>query len=320
MKICIAQLQPNKGHIKQNIEKHIRIIRRAIQKKAKIIVFPELSLTGYEPTLARETAVEIDDSRFKIFQEIANSHDLIIAVGIPLKCKEGITISLLFFSPNTKRFSYAKQILHMDELPYFVAGNQKNSFSIENQKIAFGICYESLQTSHVEQSVQNECTLYIASVAKSEDGMKKAMTHFHEMASRFKIPIFLSNAVGPSDNFICAGQSSAWNRDGVLLQQLDQTNEGFIIYDSEKQTTIKDQLHFKIGVIEEFSSLFKGYMEAKDFLERTGIFQWTDKYPNESIIEDDLVKNHVHLLKWENEIYGAINLSEEQEEAYQTVD
>jgi len=46
-KIAIAQINPALGDIDKNIKKHLMFIDRAIKKKADMIVFPELSLTGY---------------------------------------------------------------------------------------------------------------------------------------------------------------------------------------------------------------------------------------------------------------------------------
>lgn len=47
------------------------MINRAVKLSADLIVFPELSITGYEPILASELANNIQDVRFNVFQEIA---------------------------------------------------------------------------------------------------------------------------------------------------------------------------------------------------------------------------------------------------------
>ena len=51
MRICVAQSKPIKEDIVANIEQHKKFIHLAIYSKADVIVFPELSITGYEPTL-----------------------------------------------------------------------------------------------------------------------------------------------------------------------------------------------------------------------------------------------------------------------------
>ena len=47
MKICLAQTNPKVGDLKKNIENHVEIISGAKVQGAELVVFPELSLTGY---------------------------------------------------------------------------------------------------------------------------------------------------------------------------------------------------------------------------------------------------------------------------------
>ncbi|HYD91462.1 MAG TPA: nitrilase-related carbon-nitrogen hydrolase, partial [Flavobacterium sp.] len=56
MKIAIAQTRSEKGDITKNIDKHLRFTTSAIENSAALIVFPELSLTNYEPELAQALA------------------------------------------------------------------------------------------------------------------------------------------------------------------------------------------------------------------------------------------------------------------------
>ena len=49
MKICVAQTRPIKGDIQSNIDHHKRLIDLAVSNGADTVIFPELSLTGYEP-------------------------------------------------------------------------------------------------------------------------------------------------------------------------------------------------------------------------------------------------------------------------------
>ncbi len=56
MKICVAQTKPVKGNILKNINHHKTLIDTAISHGVDTIVFPELSLTGYEPELTEDLA------------------------------------------------------------------------------------------------------------------------------------------------------------------------------------------------------------------------------------------------------------------------
>jgi len=73
------------------------------------------------------------------------------------------------------------------------------------------------------------------------------------------------------------------------------------------------------GKPSDLEELFNIYLAAKDKLEQQGLNQWTSNYPTPAIIESDLKKGIMYLLKKDNAIIGAVNISEEQEKEYQTI-
>jgi predicted amidohydrolase len=237
MKVCIAQTKSEKGNIRRNIESHLEFIERAIKLKADLIIFPELSITNYEPDLAKELATDTKSNIFDPFQELSNRNEIAIGIGMPTKAIEGINISMLIFQPKKERTTYAKQILHSDELPYFVSGKNQTFLTIDGVKIAIGICYETLQREHFLHAKNQGADIYIASVAKPKGGIEKAYQYFPPIAKEFKTPILMSNCVGYCDNFMSAGQSTVWNKKGELIEQLDAANQGLIIFDTNTEQT-----------------------------------------------------------------------------------
>lgn len=233
MRICLVQSSSEKGEINQNIQNHLRLIRSAIQSRVDLVVFPELSITGYEPGLAQKLACTIEDDRFSIFQALANNNKVTIGIGMPTFSADGINISTIFFQPDRERLVYSKQILHDDELPYFVSGKNQPFLINAGKRIAFGICYETLKREHFVKAIESKADIYIASVAKPDRGIKKAYLHFPSIALEFNIPILMSNCVGYCDNFLSNGKSAAWNREGELMAQLDEENQGLLIYDTD---------------------------------------------------------------------------------------
>jgi predicted amidohydrolase len=95
--------KPVSGEIEINIGKHKKLIDLAVLQKADLIIFPELSLTGYEPTLARQLATTINDERLNDLQLISDVHRVTIGVGMPIRTSSGILISMVFFRPNKTR-------------------------------------------------------------------------------------------------------------------------------------------------------------------------------------------------------------------------
>jgi predicted amidohydrolase len=238
MKISLAQTRPHKGDVEKNIVAHMEFVRLAVSHNSDLIVFPELSLTGYEPTLAKELATTENDPRLDDLQKISNEKNITICAGMPTRKGESIRISMLIFSPHQPRRVYSKQFLHEDEFPFFENGCDGVFLSHANHVIAPAICYESLLPGHAETAFKNGATVYLASVAKSARGVEKAFRHYPAIAKQYSMFVCMANCVGASDNFLSVGKSAVWNSDGVLMGELDETNEGILVFDMENGTII----------------------------------------------------------------------------------
>ena len=155
MKICVAQTRPVSGDIQSNINNHKKLISLAIAEGADTIIFPELSLTGYEPGLSKELATDLSDSRFDDFQKISDSGQITIGIGVPLKNSTDICISMILFRPHKPRQTYFKNYLHADEEEFFISG--QNSSALINNKpgIALAICYELSVPEHSEKAFKS---------------------------------------------------------------------------------------------------------------------------------------------------------------------
>jgi predicted amidohydrolase len=235
MKICIAQTEPIKGNVSANIEAHKRFIELALTFNAEAIFFPELSLTGYEPELAKKMATNQNDNRLNIFQKISNNNNIIIGLGLPTATESQIRISMIIFEPNKPRQTYSKQQLHSDEFPYFENGVGQVIIKTNDTNIAPAICYESLQPTHSENALKLGADVYLASLAKPAKGIEKAFDHFSRVAKQYAMPVLMSNCVGFCDNFLSVGKSSVWTKEGKLVGQLDDKTEGILIFDTETE-------------------------------------------------------------------------------------
>ena len=232
MRICGAQHRPLVGDIAANTGKHLRFIQLATVQGAALIFFSELSLTGYEPRLAKSLATSKADPRLDVFQQSSDAHNIVIGVGLPISAGNEVQIGMVWFTPNKPRREYAKQELHADEFPFFIRGNGQLLLELGEHKLAPAICYESLQLKHAKDAAKRGADIYLASVAKPAHGIAKAVLHYPDIARKHKLTVIMANCVGPSDNFVSVGQSAAWNNRGELLAQMDAEAEGLITFDT----------------------------------------------------------------------------------------
>jgi predicted amidohydrolase len=91
--IAAAQTVPAKGAVDANVRQHIRLVDVAAEEGADVLVFPELSLTGYELDLAKHLAFSQGDPRLAPVVEAASSHSMTIIAGAPVRTRSRLHIS-----------------------------------------------------------------------------------------------------------------------------------------------------------------------------------------------------------------------------------
>lgn len=232
MHLVAAQIAPVVGNLEQSIDKHLSVIQRAADLHAAAVFFPELSLTGYEPRQAQQLAMPLDDPRFEVFQETSDRHQMLIAIGVPMRTESGVEISMVVFQPKRMRCSYSKQQLHPDEQAFFIAGRESALFTVAGLRVAPAICFESLQADHAQQAAAAGAQVYFSSVAKSAKGIAAVKAHYPLIAQCHGFTVIMANSVGPADDFTTAGQSGVWKSDGEPLCVAGESVEALVMFDT----------------------------------------------------------------------------------------
>lgn len=237
MKICLAQISTSNNTIENNIEYHLDIVSIASTYHADAVFFPELSLSGYEPCIARDAVLGLKKTSLSAFQKLSDQNKIIIGVGLPTESSKGIHISMKIFQPNSSEKLYSKQYLHEDELPYFTEGKEQIFIHYNKNIICPAICYESLLERHALNAHKYGANIYIASVSKPKNGVDKALKHFPAIARRFSMHVMMVNSVGFCDNFESLGSSSSWDTHGKLAGSLNKTKQSLLIVDTDTGKT-----------------------------------------------------------------------------------
>lgn len=143
--IAVAQIDSRVGDIEKNIAHHIVFVKKAIAKKANIIVFPELSLTGYSvKDLNWDLALRAEPN--KLFAELLklSKQITIIAGGVEEGENFGIYNSAFLFEDGkvhtAHRKNYPPTYGMFEEMRYFSQGKDVRAFSSKWGKLGILIC------------------------------------------------------------------------------------------------------------------------------------------------------------------------------------
>lgn len=217
LSIGLAQLPIVKGDVAKNLVTHLEYVERAAAAGANVVVFPELSLTGYELELLEPLAMAKSAELFDALSAAAITHNSVIIAGCPL-VSEGHKpqIGAVICFPSGQREFYAKQHLHDGENVYCSAGGESYLMTVNDIRIALAICADFSSPAHADAAAAQQADVYIASALISEAGYEADAELLSGIARRHQFPILLANHISPMDGWQICGKSGGWNVSGEL--------------------------------------------------------------------------------------------------------
>jgi len=231
MKIGLAQIKSVKGDISHNLEHHLALLNRLSPGDADLVLFPELSLTNYDPDIAESVALEPGDPQIDPLQAFADSTGVAVGVGLPTKTGQKPQISTVVFRPEAARTVIHKSFLHDDEVPYFSAEQAPATLLEMGKRVAIAICYEISVDDHYASAAHQGMEVLLATVAKTAGGMDQARQRLSAKARQLNIPILVANSVGTCEGKVAGGNSMVIRADGTVAYALNSDEEAMLLYD-----------------------------------------------------------------------------------------
>lgn len=231
MKVAAAQLISQEPDTAANIERHITLIDRAAKDEVAVVVFPEMSLTGYQMEDAANMAFERNDERLLAFKEKAIAHKMTIVVGAPISVDKTMYIGSFIFLPNGSIEIYTKQFLHAGEEKYFNSSFLYNPMvQVGNKKISLAICADIANPLHAMAAGLRGTTIYAVGIFySSTNGINEAYQQLGSYAKQYNMHVLMANYAGVSYQMPSKGKSACWNNKGELIAQLANDDEGLLI-------------------------------------------------------------------------------------------
>lgn len=229
--ISLVQTPVTKGDLPANLSRHLEMIAISAQKGADLVVFPELSLTGYELEMAEELAMTTQSDVFTRLSDSAVEHNAAVIAGFPLKTSATLkpTIAAVICLPNGKVEFYSKQYLHQGEEIYCSAGNKDYLLEIAGHRIALAICADFSAPEHSQAAHQLGATLYLVSALISQQGFEADANLLADIATKCRFPVLLSNHISTTGGWKACGKNSLWNAKGELVFCSESAQSGLVL-------------------------------------------------------------------------------------------
>jgi predicted amidohydrolase len=217
--ISLAQVPVAKGNVQANLSSHLDMVDRSSTLGADVVVFPELSLIGYELELVGELAFSQEPSNFTVLSQAAIEHNVIVIVGCPLKVLGSVkpTIGAVICFPNGAVEFYSKQYLHEGEEKYCSSGTEDYLFNIKGYRVALAICSDFSSSEHSLKARDLGADIYIVSALISDSGFGPDAEILSNIAATSNFPVLLSNHISPTGGWSACGNNTVWDSGGNLV-------------------------------------------------------------------------------------------------------
>jgi NAD+ synthase (glutamine-hydrolysing) len=274
MKFALAQLNYTIGDFEGNAGKMIEKIEQAKREEADVVVFSELSVTGYYPhdLLEKKEFIRKAEETVKIIAGACNG--IAAVVGAPLlnENDRGKTLynAAFFLADGIISSVHKKSLLPtydiFDEYRHFEPNRDFKVVRYKGKRIAITICEDLwdeqptanefgknklYQVSPMEQysKLYPDFVVNISASPFSYNQENWRKDVLLKKAKKYKVPIVYVNQVGAQTELIFDGGSVYINKKGEIITELDYFKEDFIIVDSKNQGEKKNQP--KAGYIEK---------------------------------------------------------------------
>jgi NAD+ synthase (glutamine-hydrolysing) len=301
IRTALAQINSTVGDIRGNTTKIISCIKKARDKKADIIAFPELAVTGYPPEDLLLKPHFIQDNIDAIGKIEQASEGMTVIVGFVDSCK-GLYNAAAVISDGRLVDVYHKKHLPnysvFDEYRYFRTGNRYPVYNFAGVNIGVNIC-EDIWIDNGPAKIQAlSGAELIININASPYHMGKASYRedlVSERAIECEAAIVYVNMVGGQDELVFDGGSLASDRKGNVFLKGKEFAEELIVADIKVRGRISIMTPVK-------KRKLKALLEKDEFVEKMDIPAVIAKE------KPKLAKRKPEFLEPAEEVYNALIL------------
>jgi|TARA_B110001454_G_scaffold30021_1_gene29336 NAD+ synthase (glutamine-hydrolysing) len=230
--IALAQIDLIVGDITGNTTRILDCCEQVrVESQADLIVFPELSISGYPPEdlllhsgLKRRVAEAIELIRKQV-------SGIAVLIGFPEYSGNVIYNSCVVFENTEEIIRYRKHVLPnysvFDEKRYFEPGKETAVFKLKDTKIGINICEDIWYPSPAKKCKEAgaELIIVINGSPYEKGGQLKRETIVTERISEIMLPIVYLNMVGGQDELVFDGASFVMNTEGEITYRAPSFEE-----------------------------------------------------------------------------------------------
>ncbi|BGP23618.1 hypothetical protein JCM10295v2_002519 [Rhodotorula toruloides] len=224
--------------VADNLAKHLRFIRLAAANHVQLLVFPELSLTGYSVEPSDEAIFQITDSRLDELHEACCETCVTACVGVPLRTSrnDGIHIASIVMRPDGRRHAHMKRFLDPSETASFIPGPSGPLLEFPHsnthtEHVALAICADTSNPLHALSASRAGATLYAGGSIISSTSYADELSRLAAYAKEYGMAVLLANHADGrgTGGYEAKGGSALWDEKGEVIVRADESKDEVLV-------------------------------------------------------------------------------------------
>ncbi|QWZ06891.1 carbon-nitrogen hydrolase family protein [Nocardioides panacis] len=231
LRLAAGQAVSVPGDLATNVATAVSLVRDAADQGARVVVLPELFLTGYdEAAWTHDASLDLDDAALEPLSEVARSRSVVVVVGAAVRRavdpatgsgRHASTLSVLVVDPEGEVTApYDKQHLSGPERDFFTPGDHGATIVVDGWELALGVCYDGCFPEHALAATAGGAAAYLVPAAYYVGAEHRRDVYYAARALDNGIYVAFAGLTGTCGTGSFSGGTAVYDPEGRPVRRL----------------------------------------------------------------------------------------------------
>lgn len=234
LRVAAAQAESVSGDVAANVATAVALVTSAADRGARVVVLPELFLTGYDPAgWTHDRSLVLDDPALAPLRDVAAARSVVVVVGAAVRrALDESTLSLLVLDADgAVSAPYDKQHVFADERKFFTPGDHGASIVVDGWDLALGVCYDGCFPEHAAAAAAGGATAYLCPSAYYVGSEHRRDLYYAARALDNGIYVVFAGLTGRCGEYAFNGGSAVYDPEGQPLERAGDESPRVVVAD-----------------------------------------------------------------------------------------
>jgi predicted amidohydrolase len=248
LRVAAAETSAVAGDVSANVATARTLTLRAAELGVRVLVLPELFLTGYAPQAwSLGAALDLDDARLDPLREVTREQGVVVVASAAVRRADAdggahATLSTVVVDDAGEVSApYDKQHLVPPERTFFTRGDHGASLVVDGWELGLGICYDGCFPAHAAAAADDGALAYLCPAAYLAGSEHRRDLYYAARALDNGIYVALAGLSGRCGDQDFCGGSAVYDPEGRPVGRPGGTTPELVLADLDASVVIRAQ-------------------------------------------------------------------------------